>query len=329
MASATETSNRATIPLRDAVAVVVITVLLLLVIEGPSIRRSGERMDPGIERTVVLAVGHPAGWLGDRLPFAEAGDRATRGLSPEQLRGTPGSGFADGTARGGGAAPVGPEAFDPEALGERPRPPGPLRRVLVTGDSMVMPLDSELARRLVGEGAVTVRRDAHVGTGISKSGLADWGELSTGQVRRDRPEAVVVWLGANEGFAMGDAECCGAEWAAAYATRARRMMDTYRRDGAARVYWLTLPLPRDGDQARVARTVNAAIAVAAGAARAHVRVLDMARLFTPQGRYRDAMPVGGRDRIVREADGIHVNPLGARLAADAVERALRRDFPTR
>jgi hypothetical protein len=190
-----------------------------------------------------------------------------------------------------------------------------------------MPLDAEVARRLVGEDGVRVRRDAHVGTGISKAGLADWGELSAGQVSRDRPQAVVVWLGANEGFAMRGVECCGAAWAAEYATRARRMMETYRRRGAARVYWLTLPIPRDGDQARVARTVNAAIFAAASAYRAHVRVLDMARVFTPGGRYRDAMEVDGRDRIVREADGIHVNALGARLAADAVERAIARDFP--
>jgi lysophospholipase L1-like esterase len=319
--------ERRTTHLRDAVIVLVVAALLLLVVEGPSIRRSGERMDPGVERTVVLAVGHPAGWVGDRLPFADAGDRATRGLSPGELRGEPGSGFADGGAGRGGVPPVGAEAFEPGAVGERARPPAPLRSVLVTGDSMVMPLDGELARLLVRERDARVRRDAHVGTGISKSGLADWGELSAGQVRRDRPEAVVVWLGANEGFAMGGVDCCGAAWAAQYATRARRMMETYRRRGTARVYWLTLPLPRDAGQARVARTVNAAIAVAAQAYRAHVRVLDMERVFTPRGRYRDAIPVGGRDRLVREADGIHVNALGASIAADAVERALARDFP--
>ena len=37
------------------------------------------------------------------------------------------------------------------------------------------------------------------------------------------------------------------------------MMNTYRQGGEARVYWLTLPLPRDGDLAEVARAVNAAI----------------------------------------------------------------------
>ena len=67
------------------------------------------------------------------------------------------------------------------------------------------------------------------------------------------PAAVVVFLGANEGFPIDGADCCGADWAAAYATRARTMMDAWRRKGAARVYWLTLPLPRDEARQEIAR----------------------------------------------------------------------------
>ena len=72
------------------------------------------------------------------------------------------------------------------------------------------------------------------------------------------------------------------------------MMNTYRRGGRARVYWLTLPAPRDEDRQEIARAVNAAIEVAAQPYRAQVRVLDMDELFTPGGRYRDAMEVDGR-----------------------------------
>ena len=43
-----------------------------------------------------------------------------------------------------------------------------------------MPLDVELARRLTGDD-VKVDRDAHVGTGISKSALLDWAKLSAEQ----------------------------------------------------------------------------------------------------------------------------------------------------
>jgi hypothetical protein len=203
--------------------------------------------------------------------------------------------------------------------------------LLVTGDSLSMPLDVTLARRLAERDGVKVERDPHIGTGISKTGLVDWGRLSTEQARERRAAAVVVFIGANEGFPMpgpGGHElgCCGPEWAAEYAYRARRMMNTYRQGGSARVYWLTLPLPRDGDRQEIARAVNAAIEVAAQPYRAQVRVLDMTTLFTPDGRYRDAMTVDGRRRIVREPDGIHLNQTGAEVAADAVLEAIRRDF---
>ena len=58
-------------------------------------------------------------------------------------------------------------------------------------------------------------------------------------------------------------KCCDRDWAALYADRARRMANTYRADGAARVYWVTLPTPRDGEPAAHRRVVNAAIRVAA------------------------------------------------------------------
>ena len=41
--------------------------LLLIVVKGQSIRSPGEKLDPGVERTVLLAVGHPAGWVADRF----------------------------------------------------------------------------------------------------------------------------------------------------------------------------------------------------------------------------------------------------------------------
>jgi hypothetical protein len=95
------------------------------------------------------------------------------------------------------------------------------------------------------------------------------------------------------------------------------------------VYWLNLPAPRDGTRQAIGRSVNAAIAVAAEPYRAQVRVLDMAGLFTPGGRYRDAMDVSGGRRIVRESDGIHLNDAGADLALAPVLAALRTDFGAR
>jgi hypothetical protein len=313
---------------RDAVIVVVMAVVLLILFEGPSIRHAGEDMQPGAEREITRTVGRPAGWLADRLPFDEASSEALAVIEDDDGD-SAGGGFAAGE-RATGVPAVPPESFDPAALGEKPAEPRPLRNLLVTGDSLAMPLDAALARRLT-EAGVKVEREPHVGTGISKTGLVDWDKLAAQQTRKLAPDAVVVFIGANEGFPLPGpggkpTDCCGPLWAAEYAYRARRMIDSYRRAGRARVYWLTVPTPRDPDRQRISRAVNAAIAVAAEAYRAQARVLDMSALFTPGGRYRDAMDVDGGRRLVREPDGIHLNGAGAELAADAVVGALRKDF---
>ena len=173
--------------------------------------------------------------------------------------------------------------------------------------------------------------DPHIGTCISKSILVDWGRLSISQVSQDHPDAIVVFIGANDGFSMPGpngqmVDCCGPEWAAIYATRVRRMMNTYRRAGAARVYWLTLPTPREAARQQIARVVNASILVAAQPYAAHVHVIDTVPIFTPGSRYRDQMTIGGQPTIVRESDGIHLNDAGSALAERYVLAAIDQDF---
>jgi lysophospholipase L1-like esterase len=317
---------------RDALIAIGVAALLLVLVEGPSIRNSGERMDGGLWKTVVLAIGKPADAIGDVIPLPEVGDEIMGWLSPESDRGGPGSfeAVAQEEATGGRISPITPDYFDPRAIGEEPPQPRELDTVLVTGDSLSMPLDAEVARRLEGDG-IEVVRDPQVGTGISAAQVGDWGSISVRQTREEEPDAVVIFIGANEGFPLpepggGDVQCCGSDWAAVYASRVRLMMDTYRQGREARVYWLTLPMPRDEDRQEVARVVNAAIGVAAQPYRVHVRLLDMVELFTPGGEYRDSMEIDGDDKIVRESDGVHLNSEGAALAAETVLDAIEQDF---
>ena len=316
---------------RDAVKVVLLTTVLLLLFAGDAVEGAGEQMDRGVERSIVLAVGKPAGWVADTLPFEDVADSALAVISPDDD--LDGQGFdapTQGAPSPRGIPPITRDQFDPVELGARAKAPRELKTLLVTGDSLSIPLDSELAKRLTDDG-VKVERDPHVGTGISKSGVVDWAKLSAKHVSDLEPDAIVVFIGANEGFPLprpggGTIECCGPDWATVYAGRARRMMDTYRQGGEARVYWLRVPLPRDALRREVQRSVNAAFDVAAQPWRSQVRLIDLAEVFTPDGRYRDAMEVDGRRQIVREADGNHLNRKGAEVAADVVLESVRRDF---
>jgi hypothetical protein len=91
-------------------------------------------------------------------------------------------------------------------------------------------------------------RDAHISTGISKPSVLNWQRQAKRQAAR-APDVVVMFLGANDGFSMGSAACCGEAWVAEYARRARTMM----------------------------------IRRAAARARRDVAVIDLVDVFTPAG----------------------------------------------
>lgn len=316
---------------RDAVVAVVVAAVLLILFEGSSVEKAGDEMSPGPGRTLILAVGRPSSWIARELPLASIAHTVTGWLNPEaNLSGPSGFDSPKALAAGGQIPPVTPAAFDPEAIGETPPPRRRLHTLLVTGDSMSEPLDSDLANALAPDG-VHVVQEPHIGTGISTTFIVNWGRLAASQVKADHPEAVVVFIGANDGFPMTGPEgrevaCCSASWAAIYADRVRQIMGSYRQDGAARVYWLSLPSPRDPARARIARVVNAAIQVAAQPWASEVGVIDTVPIFTPGFAYRDAMSVGGKQTIVRQADGIHLNEAGSSLLAGVVLESLHKNF---
>jgi lysophospholipase L1-like esterase len=179
--------------------------------------------------------------------------------------------------------------------------PGPLT-VLATGDSMIQNVDLSLQRHLARPGRRVVS-DAHVSSAISRPGSLDWPRHARRTAARIQPDATVVFLGANEGFAIGRANCCGDAWVRAYAARVRRVMRAY----GGRVYWLALPTPRPDNFQRLFAAVNVAIRRAARGL-PHVRVVDAA--------------VPARHR---QDDGVHLDMTGADLVARQVIRAIRRD----
>jgi lysophospholipase L1-like esterase len=302
----------------DAVKAVTLTTFLLLIFAGGSIRAAADELKPGLGRDIVKAIGGPAGWVADQLPFAETRRDLTSWLSPNQE--LSGQGFRAGP--GGAGRPAAPV----------PTTPQPLDRLLVTGDSLSTPLDIEIARKLADQGAsVEVTRDPHLATGISNTGLVDWGQLSSSQAANDDPDAVVLFIGANEGYPMPgpngqQVSCCGPAWEAIFQSRVGQMMDNYLNGGVERIYWLTVPTQRDPARKPIADDVNQAIRAEAAKRGGAVRVVDLIPTFTPGDTYRDSIDIDGNQTIVRQSDGIHLNEDGSSVAADLVLQAVDRDF---
>jgi len=171
-------------------------------------------------------------------------------------------------------------------------------RVLVTGDSMIDRISAQSKRVFEDRREeAKVIPDVHAGTGITKPWRRSWLDYAPFQIRRDRPRATAVMIGANDGFPMLDERgrevvCCRRAWVEAYSRAAGEMMKSYTVNGR-RLYWLTLPAPDDDTRYVNYAAVNYALRQAA---RRHdrVRLLDMVQIFTPGYRYRRKMTVDGK-----------------------------------
>jgi lysophospholipase L1-like esterase len=226
--------------------------------------------------------------------------------------------------RAAGPYPVPPGAFD---VRRTVRVVGGRVRLLATGDSEIQGIDEDLAAGLP---SVGVTSEAHISTGISKPQMFDWVARAAVQARSLHPDVTAVYIGANDGFALPAASgrlvlCCGPAWVEAFARRTRSMMASYARGGAGRVYWFTLPAPRDGAAAGVFRAINRAYLEAAAALPDLVRILDIRPVFTPGGTYRDSMYYQGRYVTVREPDGYHLSSGGNQIATSILIGAMRAD----
>jgi hypothetical protein len=219
----------------------------------------------------------------------------------------------------------------PVAVGVEPRPEdlALVPQIVATGDSLMQGLDDLLEDEL--DPRAHVSGDVHIGTGLTSDIVGDWDDIPGEQIKAFHPDATVVFLGANDSYAMTPPggggkpiSCCEQPWIDEYARRARKAMRTYTRaDPDAQVFWLTVPSARDFRRNVAAAAVNAGIYQAAGGV-PRVHVLDMVTLLTPNGEYRETMPYRGREVRVRQGDGIHLSVAGQRIAGEFVIRAMER-----
>jgi lysophospholipase L1-like esterase len=203
----------------------------------------------------------------------------------------------------------------------------PLPTLLATGDSMMIGLDSFLGDELADR--VSLTSDIRAGAGISKSAL-DWVTLAASQAATHRPRDTVILLGAADGFPMttpagASVVCCEQPWVEEYRRRLAKIIGSYRRGGRGRVYWLTIPLPRQTERRPIVVAANVAIR-AATAGVAGVTMIALDRLFTPDG-YRDVMRYRGRNVRVRDVDGLHLSLEGQAIAAREVATVIRATEP--
>lgn len=206
-------------------------------------------------------------------------------------------------------------------------------RVLVTGDSLVRPLDDLMVRPVERAGG-RVARDPRPGTGLTRPLVLDWPKHARRQTRKHHPRVTVMFIGAGDSEPLPsstgpEVACCRRAWIDAYADRVERMMRSYMRRKRSHVYWLTLPAPRQQGRRQQFLAINYAITQAARKAGEKAHVVDTVPVLSPDNRFRRERRYRGRNVVVRDGDGVHLTTPGARIVRDLVMRAIRGDglFP--
>lgn len=313
---------RLTMPAGRVLAVVLVALLVAAIFNSEAIVRAGEGMQPGTTRDVVLSVGRPlddvTGFVGLHLP-REGFDLAFGRESKT----------ASGTELETGSAAILKRKAKRDAMPawRQPTAAAPLN-VLVTGDSEADLVGLRL-NDLDSRSLLDVETAARNGTALTNPGFFNWELNAQQEVAARDPDAVVMLIGANDGFNVEvDGELhapATVEWETEFARRVAVVMKTLGGDGERPVYWVPPPTARDASFNEIYRSQNRAVARAAQSVEG-ARYIDVFSTIN-DGEYTDQVRIDGRKVLGRQSDGIHFNRDGALIPAEMVLAAMTKDYP--
>ena len=317
---------RRTMPAGVAVVVVLLTLALGALFNAQGLRKQAHVQPDGAAREVALALTRPLAAVSGALQLDEPRATVKRAIGrSEDDRLASGPSFA-----GGQPAPAPPAATVNDVFTATRK-----LRLLVAGDSLVVTPGESLIRIAEDTGAVQAVApiDGRVATGLARPDVFDWYAHLRRELRRLRPDAVVVSFGANDDkdFLSGVPDgveldgFAGPAWSEEYRRRVRAVLDLVARDGRVLV-WIGLPITADGEQSARFDRINRIVFEEARRRRARVGFVDTYSTFAgPDGGYTPYVEsADGARTKVRRDDGVHFAGAGGDLVAEAVLAELRR-----
>jgi hypothetical protein len=209
-----------------------------------------------------------------------------------------------------------------------PFPEGDIYRMQVYGDAFAEGLVGGLVEAFAGDARVQLPKQRRPIGGLIRPELED--ELRNEEANRDTIHVAIVMVGYNDRWNMraGPREWLKVgtdEWRLEYGKRADRLMKTLKKKGMA-VYWVGQPVMRSPQANEPAQTMNDVVREKAYLN--GVRYIDITAHFADEaGNFTAYGPdVAGKQRLVREADGVLFTWVGYRKLAHFVEREIKRDL---
>lgn len=195
---------------------------------------------------------------------------------------------------------------------------GQPRVVALVGDSMMaVGLGNVLLRQTAGNQNVRVIKAFRSGTGLARPDVFDWMQEYPAMIGTEKPDAIIVAIGANDGQGLvedGKALAFGSDaWVKVYEQRTTDFLNLLAQSGA-RIVWMGLPpMKSDSYNRRIAEINRIAYTV--------ISRNPQATWWNPQpyigdasGGFRELESApDGRTTRIRAADGIHLSDEGAAL----------------
>ena len=312
-----EVVARRRVPAGRALAVMLLTLVIILFIDADGLVRTAERQHLGWSRTAALAIIRPI----QHVSHAFGLNQPRHWLA--ELSGHQDSTHITSTVGVKVASPTTTPQTVPGATTTTstlpsyrvPTPSKPLR-VLVAGDSLSGQLGPAMGDVLGGKPA-TVMTDEHVGTGLARPDVIDWPTELKFDMSHDHPEVVVLIFGGNDNQDLRTSTgwvyiSHFAEWKAEYQRRVAQIMNIVAQPGVS-VYWVGMPVMDRPDLQKIVPVVNHIVRLEAGARPGKVTYINSNRVLAkPNGGYAIYLPnPGGGEEQVREGDGVHFTRAGA------------------
>jgi uncharacterized protein len=321
---------------RHALAAGLVCFAVWLLLDAPTLLRSAQEAPLGTRRSVAIAVLRPMADVTDALGLSHVvggtdraiGHTGNTGSGVLQVEGPPPHAPRVASSPPRVTVPVAPPPSQttpvtaPDGLAPLavPTPAAPLR-LLVVGDSLGIDFGQSFVNDLAATDVVSAVLDGHIDTGLSRPDYFDWQtELQT-DLARYQPQAVVVFIGANDPQNFdegGTALTYGtAPWDAVYAKRVDAFMQQAANTGA-RVLWVGMPHMADPVFNAKMQTLNSIDQSQAALVRGVTYFASWPVLSDPQGHFAAYLPDGAGNEVqIRDPDGTHIAEPGAQRLSQA------------
>jgi hypothetical protein len=313
--------------------VIVVALVTWVMLFAPTLERASEAQPLGTRRTASLWVLRPFAAISDFVQMTAVTEAASRALG------------RDPDAPPGGSLDVPlPDEFPTVNPSSSPSPTEPVvedtkirrptvtdeLRIAVVGDSLAAGLGVYLEREFR-PALVQVLRQGRVSTGLSRLDYFDWMSAMRKISAGYRPDLVVVMIGDNDNQSLLTpsedvaAEIGSFEWPQGYEDR----VEEFTRiavDGGSHVAWVGLPIVQRKERWPVMQRQNDIFERVIDATPNTLYVDTWDRFATREGQYTPFYWEDGKVELIRTSDGLHFNPRGYELLAEAVGEAVVERF---